>query len=286
MDVTDDPVPALAPVNDETAAERVDDLLEDPTGRLARYTAATRTPLDLLALLTIWIVVVPPGDFGRWSTAALVTRVAVSVVYAVDISLRTLLARRHVHYLLHHLVGVAAVAFPFIRVLFSLRLLHSIFRRGSLVRLLVAATVLVLDGAAIVYLFEHGARGANIHTFGEAVWWAMVTVTTVGYGDYTPVTVEGRIVAVFVMMVGLLTLAVVTAQVASTFVDQSRQQSAAGPDPDTDPDPGPDGSPDPGAGAADAPALHRRIEQLEAALAANTAVLQRLVEASGGTPPP
>lgn len=48
----------------------------------------------------------------------------------------------------------------------------------------------------------------------------MVTVTTVGYGDYTPVTVDGRITAGFIMGIGLLTLAVVTAQVASSFVAQ------------------------------------------------------------------
>ena len=86
--------------------------------------------------------------------------------------------------------------------------------------------MLVLNGAIMVYLFERQAPGSNIHTLGESPWWSMVTVTTVGDGDYIPVTVDGRITAGCIMVIGLLTLAVVDAQVASSFVAQgtSRDQ--------------------------------------------------------------
>ena len=56
-----------------------------------------------------------------------------------------------------------------------------------------------------------------------------MTVTTVGYGDYTPVTAPGRVTACFVMGIGLLTLAVVTAQVASSFVTQGTGKAQPGP---------------------------------------------------------
>ena len=82
------------------------------------------------------------------------------------------------------------------------------FRRGHLPRFLLAAAVLVLDGAAIVYLLERHAPGSNIRTLGESVWFSLVTVTTVGYGDYTPVTPAGRVTACCIMAIGLLTLAV------------------------------------------------------------------------------
>ncbi len=201
--------------------------VEDPTGRLGAYLARTRTPLDLLALLTLWIVVVPYNDFGsahHIATIALVVRVGVSVIYGLDMTIRAALAKRHMHYLLTHPVGVLSIPFPPVRLVFSLRLLRSVFRRGNLRRFLLAASVLVLNGAIIVYLFERHAPGSNIHSFGESLWWSLVTVTTVGYGDYVPVTLQGRVTAIFIMAIGILTLAVVTAQVSSSFVDQAARR--------------------------------------------------------------
>ena len=200
-----------------------DEVVVDSSGRLDRYMARTQLPLDLLALATLWIVVVPPGDFGTAHhayTIALTVRVAVSVVYAIDMTIRSALADRHLHYLATHPLGIASVFVPPVRVIFSLRLVQSMFRRGNLLRFFVAASVLVLNGALIVLLAERNAPGSNIHTLGASLWWSFVTVTTVGYGDYFPVTTEGRLAACFIMSIGLLTLAVVTAQVASSFVSQ------------------------------------------------------------------
>jgi voltage-gated potassium channel len=197
--------------------------VDDPTGRLAIYLARTQTPLDILAILTLWIVIVPPGDFGPHKNVALAIRVCLSGVYALDITMRTMLARRHLHYLASNWLSLVVVGLPPLRVVFSFRLVRAVFRRGNLIRFLGAALLLVLNGAIAVYFYERGATGSNIHTLGDSVWWALVTVTTVGYGDYYPVTTFGRIAAVLIMAIGLLTLAVVTAQVASSFVDQNRR---------------------------------------------------------------
>jgi voltage-gated potassium channel len=198
--------------------------------RLAEYEARTRDPLDLLALSTLWLVVVPPGDFGHRATyVVLAFRVALSAVYGIDIAIRSALAPRHVHYALAHPVALISVLVPPVRVIFSIRLVRSVFRRGHLGRFLLAAAVFVLNGAIIVYLFERHAPGSNIHTLGDAVWWAFVTVTTVGYGDFFPVTMWGRITACFIMGTGLLTLAVVTAQVASSFVTQAPSRGRPAP---------------------------------------------------------
>ena len=200
----------------------------DPSGRLAAYEARTQTPLDLLALATLWIVVVPATDFSTAHdarAAVLAIQGAIRLVYAIDITIRSALARRHMRYLLTHPVAIAAVVLPPVRVIFSLRLVRSMFRRGHLSRFLLAAAVLVLNGAAIVYLLERHAPGSDIHTLGESLWWSVTTVTTVGYGDYVPVTAAGRVTACFIMGIGLLTLAVVTAQVASSFVSQEPRQA-------------------------------------------------------------
>ena len=211
--------------------------MDDPNGRLAAYEARTRTGLDLLALATLWLCVVPPSDFSTAHDArglVLAIRGALSAVYGIDMAIRSVLAGRPVRYLISNPVGVASVIFPPARLILSLRLVRSMFRRGNLGRFLLAATVLVINGAIIVYLVERYAPRSNIHTLGESVWWSVVTVTTVGYGNFFPVTTPGQIAACLIMATGLLTLAVVTAQVASSFVSQgssrARQAEAATPD--------------------------------------------------------
>jgi voltage-gated potassium channel len=210
--------------------------VDDPSGRLAVYEARTQTGLDLLALATLWICLVPLRDFSAsrdTQLLVLAARGTLSAVYGIDMAIRSAMARRHARYLTDHPIGVASVVFPPLRLVFSIRLVRSMFRRGNLGRFLLAAAVLVINGAIIVFLFERHAPGSNIHTLGESLWWSAVTVTTVGYGDFFPVTAPGRITACFIMGTGLLTLAVLTAQVASSFVSQgssrARQREAATP---------------------------------------------------------
>ena len=203
------------------------------SGRLEEYEARTQGPLDLLVMATLWLVVVPPGDFGHHVTGIVIAfRIALSAVYAVDIAIRSALAPRHVHYALTHPLALISVVLPPVRVIFSFRLVRSMFRRGHLGRFLLTAVVLVLNCAVIVYLLERHAAGSNIHTLGDALWWSFVTVTTVGYGDFYPVTTGGRITACIVMGTGLLTLAVVTAQVASSFVGQGPSRARPAPQDD------------------------------------------------------
>jgi voltage-gated potassium channel len=75
-------------------------------------------------------------------------------------------------------------------------------------------------GAWLVLLFEENAKGSNIHTYPDALWWAIVTVTTVGYGDRYPVSAGGRAVAVVLMLVGIGLIGVLTATVASVFIKE------------------------------------------------------------------
>jgi voltage-gated potassium channel len=217
--------------------EARDPNLDDPTGRLAAYIKRTQNGLDLLALVTLFLVVVPPSDFGtdHGATIALVVRVLLSVIYGIDATIRTRYAQNRRLYLRTHRVMLVSVVLPPVRVIFSIRLIRSLFRRGHLSRFLLGATVLMLNGAAIVYLVEHDAPGANIKTLGNSLWWAIVTITTVGYGDYTPVTVAGRVVGTMIMGIGILVLAVITAQVSSNFVDQAARRRRGEPEEATTP---------------------------------------------------
>lgn len=73
----------------------------------------------------------------------------------------------------------------------------------DLVILAILAASIIIFGGIGVYLVEHKYPGANITNLGDALWWAVVTISSVGYGDYYPVTAVGRIIAVFVMFSGI-----------------------------------------------------------------------------------
>ena len=80
----------------------------------------------------------------------------------------------------------------------------------DIVPLAILVALITIFGGIGVFLAEHGHPGANITKLGDALWWAVVTIATVGYGDYYPVTAVGRVIAVFVMLSGIFVLLVGT----------------------------------------------------------------------------
>jgi voltage-gated potassium channel len=128
--------------------------------------------------------------------------------------------------------GQAARAIRMLRVLRGIRatkvlsefILYRRAQSGFLAALLVSL-LLVVFAASAVLQFET-AEGANIRTPEDAVWWAIVTVTTVGYGDRYPVTWEGRVVAALLMTAGVGLFGTFSGFVASWFLDSPARHSA------------------------------------------------------------
>jgi voltage-gated potassium channel len=124
-----------------------------------------------------------------------------------------------------HLIGMEKVN---LLVIEGVLRVEAILKHRSLFRVLIAAAGLLFLGAWLVMLFESRSKAANIHDYQNALWWAIVTVTTVGYGDKFPVTGGGRAVAVVLMLVGIGLIGILTATVASFFMqehtDANRQQ--------------------------------------------------------------
>ncbi|MDN3679251.1 ion transporter [Vibrio tapetis subsp. quintayensis] len=110
-----------------------------------------------------------------------------------------------------------------LRVIRSTRHLVSVYMRNkvkSSFSFVVFVSILVLTiGAIAILIFETDVEGGNIDNAADAFWWAFVTITTVGYGDFYPVTIEGRVVAAMLMTTGVGLFGTFTGFVASWFVD-------------------------------------------------------------------
>ena len=83
---------------------------------------------------------------------------------------------------------------------------------------IMAAAVVLVVASIVVLAFESGSADANMSSGGDALWWAVVTLTTVGYGDRFPVTMGGRITAIFVMFMGVGIIGALASILASFLV--------------------------------------------------------------------
>lgn len=226
----------------------------DPGGtRLRRWQAATEWPLTGVALLFLLAYGVPIAFPGVGPAARAVCAGVLALTWAVfvaDYVVRVALAPHSWRYVRRHPLELAVVVVPVLRPLLLISVVARLNQarrmrlRGKVVRFAATGTaLLVLVGALVVTQAERRSPEANITDVGEGLWWAMVTIATVGYGDYTPVTPLGRVVAVGMMLGGVALLGVVTATLSSWLVERV----AAAPDPGA-------GGPDAGsAGAAEVP---------------------------------
>ena len=99
--------------------------------------------------------------------------------------------------------------------------------RGAAVVIAVVSTAITLGAGALMTV----ADKTNFPSIGSGLWWAVQTVTTVGYGDHVPATAAGQLIAALVMLAGIGFLTVITAAITSTFVSRSRvEQTASGRD--------------------------------------------------------
>lgn len=206
---------------------------EPPEPRLEAWEARTDLAMTVLAVAFLaayaWQVLGTGASPGL-RTALEVVLWVVWAVFAAEYLTRLWLAERKLRFVGRHLFDLLAVALPMVRQLRALRLI-TVFKvlnrrlgvnfRGRIGVYVAGTTALVVLCAALAVLdAERSSPDASITGFGEALWWTMTTISTVGYGDLYPVTTEGRLVAVSLMVGGIALLGVVTGVIASWFVEK------------------------------------------------------------------
>lgn len=100
-----------------------------------------------------------------------------------------------------------------------LKFLTGLVRQRSVLIMIMTLSVVLLSSAGVHY-FEKQAADSNIHSVWDGIWWAVVTVATVGYGDRFPVSIGGRIVGFVLMFFGVGMMSLLTATIASIFVEK------------------------------------------------------------------
>lgn len=233
--------PSIPIQEEETLEKSIDAILEIPMFILA------------MVMLALFIIEVTARLSPQSSRMLLLAQSVIWWIFVAEYLTRVFLAEDHLRYIKEHPADALFIFIPFLRVfrvlsvLRTVRLLQSVHpvtllktyvtTRKSLVQLghilkkrsfayVVASTLIVtLIGSLIMYLLERNAGGTMIHSFGDAVWWSIGIVTTVGNELY-PVTAEGRILSTIMMIYGMVIFGYVAATIASYFINIDNPASA------------------------------------------------------------
>jgi voltage-gated potassium channel len=157
------------------------------------------------------------------------------LAFAFDLFIGLLTSKSKKQYLLKHPLELLSVLLPFLRPLRLMRVISfgglalqkiALGKQFAItVKVALTAVFVSYIAAVQITISERNVEGSNIKSFSDGLWWAVTTVTTVGYGDRFPTTTEGRILAVMLMLVGISLVGVITASVASWFVRLSQEES-------------------------------------------------------------
>lgn len=204
----------------------INQLVPESPDRLDKLERITEMPLMLLSFALVPIITglylwnLTPGEEVIYTWLQIV----IWALFAVTFLSKLVLAPHKLLYLRQNWIEALIVLVPVIRPLRIVQAILFVARGASRWRNLVTFEVLLAYGIGIVLLaativttVEQNAHGANILSFPDALYWSLVTVSTVGYGDHYPVTVVGKFTAILLMLFGIGIFAGIVATIVSAF---------------------------------------------------------------------
>ncbi|MFD5178495.1 potassium channel family protein [Nocardia sp. NPDC058379] len=203
-----------------------------PQTRRQRWEQATNLPMMVLAVLFLLLYAwrVLDTDASPTLDACLVwADIGIWAVFAVDFAVRLRLSTDRRRFVRKHPLDLLVVLVPPFRPLRLVRaallLLDTLNRathpRTRLVTFVGTSSLLILLLSSLAFFdAEFGAPDSKIKSFGDALWWSAVSVTTVGYGDVYPVTAEGRLVSLVLMTLGIGLISFAIGTMTSWVVEQ------------------------------------------------------------------
>jgi voltage-gated potassium channel len=202
----------------------------------------------ILALAIIPLIVLPLAvDLSPQAESSLLAADwLIWALFAIEFTVRIVLAPRKGQFLRHNVIDAVVVVVPMaqpLRILRSIRVIRvlrivragtymargakegrTLFSRENFSYAIVITFIALAGTSVLVWAAERDAgTTANIHSLPDAAWWAITTVSTVGYGDKYPVTPEGRAIAVILMVLGIGLFGLIAATLSSFFVEQQHK---------------------------------------------------------------
>ena len=191
-------------------------------------------------LVIVWLVL---GAEPRGELATLIQD-AITVLFALEFTVRFLATFHHLAYFKSHWIDAVTLlpalrGFRLLRLLRLMRLVRATrglanqisileYLAGDItIRSLFIVWLSVTLVASVLFFFAESGRNPNVDSLFDAGWWALVTATTVGYGDIYPYTAAGRIAGIVMMIVGIATFSALAGLIGSAL-QRRRAQASAG----------------------------------------------------------
>lgn len=205
--------------------------LSEPT-RVRRWEVATAWPLFVFSIAffvaSVWLFAAEDLSSGLRGLLSL-TVALTWAAFIADFIIRAILSKGTTRFVARHWFEVLSLVVPYLRPFLIIAFLWRLpiftktanaLRARYVASVAIFALLFVYTAATAVWVVERKAPGATIVDLGDAIWWGFTTITTVGYGDFVPITPWGRFFAVLLMVGGIFVIGVVSATILSVLTDQ------------------------------------------------------------------